>query len=70
MKRLIMVSLVLALGTLGACSSPVAPTAGQAKHSQGKIGYSRYMLASGETPGPGCTDNGNGTQTCPAPTAQ
>ena len=62
MKRLITVSLVLALGALAACSTPSAPAAKQAPE---KAGYSRYMLASGATASPGCTDNGNGTQSCP-----
>ena len=64
MKRIIAVSLVLALGALAGCSSPVAPS-GQAKHNAGRTGYSRYMLASGAIPMPGCTDNGDGTQSCP-----
>jgi hypothetical protein len=65
MKRIIAVSLVVALGALAACSSPVAPSAGQAKHNEGRVGYSRYMLASDAVPMPGCTDNGDGTQSCP-----
>ena len=64
MKRIIALSLVVALGALAACSSPVAPS-GQAKHNEGRTGYSRYMLASGYAPMPGCTDNGDGTQSCP-----
>ena len=62
MKRLIALSLVLVLGTLAACSSPTAPSAKQAPT---QAASSRYMLASGEAPAPGCTDNGNGTQSCP-----
>lgn len=62
MKRLIAGSLILALGALAACSTPSAPAAKQAPD---KAGFSRYMLASGEAPAPGCTDNGNGTQSCP-----
>lgn len=64
MKRIIAAAVVLGLVTLGACSSPTAP-ARQAKYNPGKTGNSRYMLASGETPDPGCTDNGNGTESCP-----
>ena len=65
MKRIIAVSLVAALGALAACSSPVAPSAGQAKHNEGRVGYSRYMLASDDVPMPGCVNNGDGTQSCP-----
>ncbi len=64
MKRLIAASIVLVVATLAACSSPVAPSAGQAKYTQSRIGNARYMLASGDAPSPGCTDNGNGTQSC------
>ena len=64
MKRIITASLVVALGALAACSSPAAPSA-QTKHNEGRVGYSRYMLASGAAPMPGCTDNGDGTQSCP-----
>ncbi|HMJ18498.1 MAG TPA: hypothetical protein VK478_08905 [Gemmatimonadaceae bacterium] len=63
MKRLITVSLVMILGTLAACSSPAAPSAKQAPT---QAANSRYMLASGAAPGAGCTDNGDGTQSCPA----
>jgi hypothetical protein len=62
MKRLIAVSLVATLGMLAACSSPTAPSAKQAPT---QAASSRYMLASGAAPRPGCTDNGDGTQSCP-----
>ena len=64
MKRIIAAAVVFGLVTLGACSSPTSP--GQAKYSQGKNSSSRYMLASGDAPRPGCTDNGDGTQSCGA----
>ena len=63
MKRIIAAAVVFGLVALGACSSPTSPA--QAKYNQGKTSSSRYMLASGASPAPGCTDNGNGTQTCP-----
>ena len=63
MKRIIAGAIVLGIVTLSACSSPTAP-AGQARYNQGKNSSSRYMLASGAAPSPGCTDNGDGTQTC------
>ncbi|HEV7594767.1 MAG TPA: hypothetical protein VGO33_07205 [Gemmatimonadaceae bacterium] len=65
MKRIIAAAVVLGVVTLAACSSPTGP-GGQAKYNQGKTSSSRYMLASGAAPRPGCTDNGDGTQSCPA----
>ncbi|HMJ18499.1 MAG TPA: hypothetical protein VK478_08910 [Gemmatimonadaceae bacterium] len=61
MKRLIAVSLVVVLGTLAACSSPTAPSAKQAPT---QAASSRYILISGDAPRPGCTDTGDGFQTC------
>jgi len=60
MKKLLA---ALALAVLAACSSsnPVAPKAAVPTHAAG----SRYILISGAAPNPGCTDLGNGFQSCP-----
>jgi hypothetical protein len=62
MKKLLAVLAVLALGACST-SNPVAPTA--VKTQTNHVASSRYILISGDAPRPGCTDTGDGFQSCP-----
>jgi hypothetical protein len=63
MKKL---AAVLALAAFAAACSPTSTTAPSAtKTKTNHVSDSRYILISGESPFPGCTDVGGGWQSCP-----
>lgn len=78
MKRATVGASVLAsLLGIAACSGPTGPAASPGKAVPGSVSNTRYILASGETPPPGCNDLGNGWWECgdnsalqPAPLAK
>jgi len=49
---------------IAACSGTTAPAASSGKAAPSNVSNTRYILASGETPPPGCNDLGNGWWEC------
>lgn len=65
MRNLFSVLAIAAIVCLAsACSNPVASKA-PVKAAPTKVAASRYILISGRQPDPGCTDLGNGYESCP-----